>query len=164
MQNPDHYDDNDLTFVTNYFLDDAFNSDHSYHFFNIFPYDKRWDFTLLACFLNQMPNFIKRLIKPFKTDIKKPEYHTKFTFIDVSDPLILIKEYVGQSITVIGSIQFIKLMFIPKKEFFFSNLRKWFKFRETMVFQEHLRYELHFQSINTATNAFGNIVDLKKKS
>ena len=118
MQNSDHNDDYDLMFVTNYFFDDAFHSDHANSYFNIYPsdqYNKTWNYTLLTCFLNQLPNFIKRPIKPFKTKIKKPEYHTKFTFVDINDPQVLIKVYIGQIISVVDSIKFIKLMFSQKR-------------------------------------------------
>lgn len=70
------------------------------------------------------------------------------------NPQVLIKVYIGQIISVVGSIKFIKLMFSLTKEILYSNLREWFKFRTQPIWQEHLRYELLFQSINTATDAF----------
>lgn len=62
--------------------------------------------------------------------------------------------YAVQTISVIGSIQFIKLMFVPKRGIFLLKLRTWFKVRTKMVYQEHARYELLIQSSNIVTNSF----------
>lgn len=83
----------DLIFQTHFYLNDAFYGNHCKKSFEIFPNspDKKWNFTLLSCFLNELTNFEPYARNPFTTSISGTSITYSFSFIDNITPIQLRK-------------------------------------------------------------------------
>lgn len=73
---------NMLSFKTDYFLSDLFDSPHAQSFFTINPQNIKWNYTILSCFLSQLNILTKRKRNPFYAEEDKDGNKTHiFTFV-----------------------------------------------------------------------------------
>lgn len=142
-----------LSFRTDFFLNDAFNSEHAIKYFDIFPINGNWSFTILICFLNQLPNFQKNFSLPFKK-LTNNDYCARFSLIYNNNPQTEIIIFVGESIKVKATRTLITTLFKPARFWFFSQLRSWNKTRCHQKYQQHISYILFFNKYNDGTKAF----------
>lgn len=84
----------DLTFQTNYFLEDSFFSKHCRKKFEIFPNTPnfKWNFTILSCFLNEMSTFQPNRNNPFTTTQTDEGITYTFSFVDYITQVDLQKD------------------------------------------------------------------------
>ena len=141
----------ELTIRTNFYLIDAFEGDHPLHFFDIIPTNAYWDYTILSCFLNQLPNFVKSTNKPFSTCPNYDRFDARFVFDQIDNPKISFSVTIGHKINVIATIDFIKSYFTIKESVFSSYLRKADKLRTKAKYQNHIFYEITFTYIFNST-------------
>lgn len=72
-------DDNGLDeviFKTEKYLGDCFEGNYSNVFFYIFIQDKKWDYTLLSCFINNFTDLIPSKYRAFVNGIEGKPYHS----------------------------------------------------------------------------------------
>ncbi len=144
-----------ISFRTDFFLVDSFNSKHAIKYFDIFPIHENWSFTILACFLNQLPNFKKNDCLPFKKCIDDDRYPCgRFSFVENDNPKMEIIVFVGNTIKVKCTRDFIVATFKPANFWFLSNLRSWNKIRTYAKYQQHVSYLLFFNRFSDGTKAF----------
>lgn len=67
---------NVLSFKTDYFLPDSFDSPHAFAFFKINPSQINWNYTILSCFLNQFSILKKRKSNSYYTETDKDVYES----------------------------------------------------------------------------------------
>ena len=142
-----------LSFRTDFFLNDAFNSEHAIKYFDISPINWNWSFTILICFLNQLPNFQKNFSLPFKK-LTNNDYCARFSLIYNNNPQTEIIIFVGENIKVKATRTLITTLFKPARFWFFSQLRSWNKTRCHQKYQQHISYILFFNKYNDGTKAF----------
>ena len=104
----------ELTTRTDFYLIDAFEGKHPFHFFDIIPTKTYWDYTILSCFLNQLTNFVKSANKPFSTCPNYDHFDARFVFVQIDNPKISFSVIIGLKINVTATIDFIKSYFTKK--------------------------------------------------
>ena len=111
----DHFIIQRLSFRTDFFLEDSFNSKHAVKYFEIYPIFGSWNYTILISFLNQLSNFEKNTNLPHKNG----KFGSRFSFIHIDDPEQEIIIYISDAINVKVTRQFIVTYFKPTRLWFF---------------------------------------------
>lgn len=140
-----------IEFRTNVFLEDSFTSSHAIQYFDINPNGKEWDYTLIACFLNNLQNFTKDTNHPFITGVKGKDYHTKFRFRSTTYPESYLDISLGIEISVRGNNDFLNHYFTPHESFYHSFLGGWNKMRKKPKYQKHIYFNFYISNPNDGT-------------
>lgn len=139
-----------LSFQTDFYLKDIFESDHAIKNFEIKPVQfDHFNFTQLSCLLNQLTDFKIRKRETFIKLKGNEDFHSRFHFVHKDNNEIYIVIKIGENnIKVTASYLFVKTYFTMQTYLFI-----WGKDRKNPVLQDHVAFLLQFNDINDGTNS-----------